>query len=77
MTMPVVVSIAEGARDVSSSVMRSPMPENIAVPPESTAVAWRSFQMSTPHFMMEWKVVSRMPLAFLPTKLGRKSTSAQ
>jgi len=62
---------------MSSSDARSPMPENIVVPPESTAVAWKSFQMSTSHFMMEWKVVSRMPQASLPTKLGRRSTSAQ
>merc|ERR1712050_590623 len=62
-----LIFIVEGARAVSSFVIRSPMPWNIVVPPERT----------TSHFMMDWKVVSWMPLASLPTKLGWNNTSGQ
>merc|ERR1712093_701607 len=33
-----LIFMVEGARAVSSFVMRSPMPENIVVPPESTTL---------------------------------------
>ena len=46
------------AKAVSSLVMRSPMPENIVVPPERTTLAYRSLRMSTSHFMIDWNVVS-------------------
>merc|ERR1719356_957431 len=72
-----LIFIVEGARAVSSFVMRSPMPWNIVVPPESTTFAYKSLRMSTSHFMMDWKVVSWIPLASLPTMLGWKSTSGQ
>merc|ERR1719482_1040625 len=72
-----LIFMVEGARAVSSLVMRSPMPGNMVVPPERTTLAYRSFRMSTSHFMMDWKVVSWMPLASLPTRLGWKSTSGQ
>merc|ERR1712170_333641 len=72
-----LIFIVEGANAVSSLVMRSPMPANIVVPPDSTTFAYRSLRMSTSHFMMDWKVVSCTPLASLPTKLGWKSTSGQ
>merc|ERR1712078_271704 len=65
------------ARAVNSFVMRSPMPENIVVPPDSTTLAYKSLRMSTSHFMIDWNVVSCMPLASLPMKLGWKRTSGQ
>ena len=34
-----LVFIAEGARAVSSLVMRSPMPEDVVAPPEGTTLA--------------------------------------
>merc|ERR1719160_1690352 len=70
-----LIFIVEGANAVSSLVMRSPMPANMVVPPESTTLAYKSLRMSTSHFMIDWKVVSCTPLASLPMKLGWKSTS--
>merc|ERR1719324_1497819 len=67
--------MVDGAKAVSSLVMRSPMPANIVVPPERTTFAYRSLRMSTSHFMMDWNVVSWIPLASLPIKLGWKRTS--
>merc|ERR1711900_129838 len=72
-----LIFIVEGARAVSSFVIRSPMPANIVVPPERTMLAYKSLRMSTSHFMIDWKLVSWMPLASLTTKLGWKSTSGQ
>merc|ERR1712056_117593 len=72
-----LIFIVEGARAVSSFVMRSPIPWNIVVPPERTTFEYKSLRMSTSHFMMDWKVVSWMPLASLPTKLGWNNTSGQ
>merc|ERR1719472_515673 len=53
-----LIFMVDGARAVSSFVMRSPMPANIVVPPERTTFAYKSLRMSTSHFMMDWKVVS-------------------
>merc|ERR1711862_887947 len=53
-----LIFIVEGANAVNSFVMRSPMPENIVVPPESTTFAYKSLRMSTSHFMIDWNVVS-------------------
>merc|ERR1712223_2323081 len=72
-----LIFIVDGANAVSSLVMRSPMPANIVVPPDKTTLAYKSFRMSTSHFMMLWNVVSWMPLASLPTKLGWNDTSGQ
>merc|ERR1712199_35130 len=72
-----LIFIVEGARAVNSFVMRSPMPVNIVVPPDNTTFAYRSLRISTSHFMMDWNVVSWMPLASLPMKLGWKRTSGQ
>merc|ERR1711992_370721 len=72
-----LIFMVEGASAVSSFVMRSPMPANMVVPPDNTTLAYKSLRMSTSHFMMDWKVVSWMPLASLPMKLGWKSTSGQ
>merc|ERR1711971_1198590 len=72
-----LIFIVEGARAVSSFVMRSPIPWNMVVPPDSTTLAYKSLRMSTSHFMIDWNVVSWIPLASLPTKLGWNSTSGQ
>merc|ERR1712217_716050 len=65
-----LIFMVEGARSVSSFVIRSPTPGNMVVPPDKTTFAYKSLRMSTSHFMMDWKVVSWMPLASLPTMLG-------
>merc|ERR1712061_287478 len=70
-----LIFIVEEARAVSSFVMRSPMPWNMVVPPDSTTFWYRSLRMSTSHFMIDWKVVSWIPLASFPTKLGWNNTS--
>merc|ERR1712185_397292 len=70
-----LIFMVEGANAVSSFVMRSPIPANMVVPPDRTTLPYKSLRMSTSHFMMDWKVVSWMPLASLPTKLGWKRTS--
>merc|ERR1719263_2194013 len=72
-----LIFMVEGASAVSSFVVRSPMPGNIVVPPDSTTFAYRSLRMSTSHFMIDWNVVSWTPLASLPMKLGWKRTSGQ
>merc|ERR1711912_149204 len=72
-----LIFIVDGAKAVNSLVMRSPMPANIVVPPDKTTLLYKSLRMSTSHFMMDWKVVSWMPLASLPIKLGWNNTSGQ
>merc|ERR1712159_881983 len=72
-----LIFMVDGASAVSSFVIRSPMPANIVVPPERTTFAYKSLRISTSHFMMDWKVVSWIPLASLPMKLGWKRTSGQ
>merc|ERR1719359_989875 len=72
-----LIFMVEGAKAVSSLVIRSPMPANIVVPPDNTTLLYKSLRMSTSHFMMDWKVVSWIPEASLPTKPGWKRTSGQ
>merc|ERR1712007_247396 len=72
-----LIFIVEGAKAVSSFVMRSPMPWNIVVPPERTTFAYRPLRISTSHFMIDWNVVSWIPLASFPIKRGWKRTSGQ
>merc|ERR1711915_83549 len=72
-----LIFIVEGAKAVSSFVILSPIPSNIVVPPLSTTLAYKSFLMSTSHFMILWNVVPWMPDDSLPMKLGWKSTSGQ
>merc|ERR1712107_578999 len=60
-----LIFMVEGASAVSSLVIRSPMPWNMVMPPDRTTLAYRSFLMSTSHFMMDWKVVSWIPDASL------------
>merc|ERR1712024_92142 len=70
-----LIFIVDGASAVSSLVMRSPMPANMVVPPDNTTFAYKSLRISTSHFMIDWNVVSWIPLASFPMKLGWKSTS--
>merc|ERR1711874_965837 len=72
-----LIFIVDGASAVNSFVMRSPMPANMVVPPDKTTLAYKSLRISTSHFMMDWNVVSWIPLASFPTKLGWKRTSGQ
>merc|ERR1712192_96916 len=58
-----LIFIVEGANADSSFVMRSPMPANMVVPPDKTTFAYKSLRMSRSHFMIDWNVVSWMPLA--------------
>ncbi len=53
-----LIFIVDGASAVISRCMRSAMPGNIVVPPDSTVFAYRSLRMSTSHFMIELNVVS-------------------
>merc|ERR1719331_779677 len=53
-----LIFMVEGANAVSSFVMRSPMPANMVVPPDSTTLLYKSLRISTSHFMIDWKVVS-------------------
>merc|ERR1719502_2499987 len=48
-----LIFMVEGANAVSSFVMRSPMPANIVVPPDSTTLLYKSLRMSTSHFMID------------------------
>merc|ERR1712086_428434 len=72
-----LIFMVEGASAVNSFVMRSPIPPNMVVPPDSTMFEYKSLRMSTSHFMIDWNVVSWIPLASLPMKLGWKRTSGQ
>merc|ERR1719270_1164250 len=71
----ILILMVEGARAVISFCMRSAIPGYMVVPPDMTVLAYRSFLMSTSHFMMELKVVSWMPQASMPRKLGWKRAS--
>merc|ERR1740133_692617 len=57
--------------------LRSAMPAYMVVPPESSMLAYRSFRMSTSHFMIELYVVSWMPADSMPRNDGWKSASGQ
>merc|ERR1711976_664363 len=69
--------MVEGARAVISFCMRSAMPGYMVVPPDRTVLAYRSFLMSTSHFMMELYVVSWMPQDSVPRKEGWNRASGQ
>ena len=49
----VLIFMVEGAREVISFCILSAIPGYMVVPPDSTVLAYRSFLMSTSHFMME------------------------
>merc|ERR1719340_584619 len=49
----ILIFMVDGARAVISFCILSAMPGYMVVPPERTVLAYRSFLMSTSHFMME------------------------
>merc|ERR1711967_24867 len=49
-----LIFMVDGANAVSSLVIRSPMPANMVVPPDNTTFWYKSFRISTSHFMMVW-----------------------
>ena len=49
----ILIFIVLGAKAVISFCMRSAIPGYMVVPPDRTVFAYRSFLMSTSHFMME------------------------
>merc|ERR1719384_341967 len=51
----ILILMVEGARAVISFCMRSAIPGYMVVPPDMTVLAYRSFLMSTSHFMMEFR----------------------
>uniref|UniRef100_A0A1I8HJH4 CCHC-type domain-containing protein n=1 Tax=Macrostomum lignano TaxID=282301 RepID=A0A1I8HJH4_9PLAT len=73
----ILIFMVDGARLVISFCMRSAMPGYMVVPPDSTVLAYRSFLMSTSHFMMLLKVVSWMPDDSMPRKDGWNRASGQ
>merc|ERR1712100_236116 len=66
-----------GATTLISLVGRSWMPGYMVEPPDMTMLPYKSFRMSTSHFMMVLYVVSWPPAASLPMRDGSKSTSGQ
>ena len=64
--------IVDGANVVSSFVMRSTIPWNMAVPPDVTTLTYNSLRMSTSHFTTNWKEVSLNPLAPLHKEVSPK-----
>lgn len=73
----VFIFIVDGASDVISFCILSAMPGYMVVPPESTVLAYRSFLMSTSHFMIELYVVSWIPADSIPKKDGWNNDSGQ
>merc|ERR1712002_707517 len=67
--------LSGGAMILIFFCIRSAIPGYMVVPPDMTVLAYRSFLMSTSHFMMELKVVSWIPQASIPRKLGWKRAS--
>merc|ERR1719468_1485505 len=49
----ILILMVEGAKAVISFCIRSAIPGYMVVPPAMTVLAYRSFLMSTSHFMME------------------------
>merc|ERR1711910_148233 len=49
----ILILMVEGARAVISFCILSAIPGYMVVPPDMTVLAYRSFLMSTSHFMME------------------------
>merc|ERR1711879_1038351 len=47
-----LIFIVDGAKAVSSFVIRSPIPANMVVPPESTTFEYKSLRISTSHFII-------------------------
>merc|ERR1712025_892640 len=66
----ILIFMVGGARAEISFCMRSAIPGNMVVPPDSTVLAYKSLRMSTSHFMIELYEVSWMPADSMPMKAG-------
>ena len=73
----ILIFIVDGARAVISFCILSAIPGNMVEPPDKTVLAYKSFLMSTSHFMMLLYVVSWIPADSIPKKDGWKSDSGQ
>ena len=73
----ILIFIVGGARPVISFCILSAIPGNMVLPPDRTVLAYRSFLMSTSHFMIELYVVSCIPADSIPKKAGWKRASGQ
>merc|ERR1711983_412359 len=73
----ILIFIVDGARAVISFCIRSAIPGYMVVPPDNTVLAYKSFLMSTSHFMMELYVVSWIPQDSIPRNDGWKRASGQ
>merc|ERR1711971_940579 len=71
----ILILMVDGARAVISFCILSAIPGYMVVPPVMTVLAYRSFLMSTSHFMMELYVVSWIPQDSIPKKEGWKRAS--
>merc|ERR1719453_698102 len=71
-----LIFIVDGARAVSSFVIRSPIPGNIVVPPDKTTFAYKSLRMSTSHLMIGWKSTSGHRNRSFPTVIKFPSGSS-
>merc|ERR1712232_1017111 len=49
----ILILMVDGAKAVNSFCIRSAIPGNIVVPPESTTFPYKSLRISTSHFMIE------------------------
>ena len=72
-----LIFMVGGAKAEISFCIRSAIPGNIVVPRVNTVLAYRSFRMSTSHFIMELYVVSCTPALHactlsIPIKAGWK-----
>ena len=71
----ILIFIVDGARVVISFCILSAIPGNMVEPPDKTVLAYKSFLISTSHFMIELYVVSWMPQDSIPKKDGWKMAS--
>merc|ERR1719511_634681 len=71
----ILIFIVGGAKAEISFCILSAIPGNIVVPPDKTVLAYKSFLMSTSHFMIELYVVSWTPADSMPMKAGWKRAS--
>merc|ERR1712007_426497 len=66
----ILIFMVDGARAVISFCIRSAMPGYMVVPPDKTVLAYKSFLISTSHFMMELYAVTSIPTSSLPNIAG-------
>ena len=65
-----MIFIVNGVNAAGSFVMRSPVPWNMAVPPDGINLAYNSLRMSASDSVLNKSEVSWIPLASLPVTLG-------